>query len=141
MAESRRLPSRVFEGEWVDEGYDLIGIGDRNGWRAMAGWGEDGWDLGNWPYVVVLFRDRSVSETEVAFERATYVEGDITIDTYDSREERERATDETAVFYWRTDPERHGLAAEFAAIAAGGAVPDRLRGPYRRRDQIDGAKP
>lgn len=86
---------RAFEGERVDDGYDFIGAGASNGWHAVAGWGRDGWDLGSWPYVVVLFRGD--------LERAIYVEGDITVETFATREDRETATDETALFYWRAD--------------------------------------
>lgn len=92
---------RDFEGRWIDEGYEFIGVGAETGWRAMAGWGVDGWDLGDWPYVIVLFRELGPR----TFQRVIYVEGDITIETYDTAEERETATDDTAMFYWRAQGE------------------------------------
>lgn len=117
---------REFEGcDWVDDGWEFMGVGQENGWHAVSGWGADGWDLGDWPYVVVLFRDvrRRVIATGVglnaqsyelvstapAFERAIYCEGDITIEVFETVAARERATDETAFFYWRgLDRRRRG---------------------------------
>lgn len=118
--------TREFEGRWIDEGYEFIGAGHDNGWNAVAGWGRDGWDLGSWPYVVVLFRD-----LPGAFQRAIYVEGDITVETYVTAEDRETATDETALFYWK---------------AAGADWLDRgddLKGPFSwaRLDGPQGSQP
>lgn len=113
--------SRVIDGAHVDDGYEFIAAGQAAGWRSVAAWGEQGWDLGDWPYVVVLFR-----ELRGTFQRAIYIEGDITIATYASSVDREKATDETAFFYWR--------AAGDAWIIdhTPGQEPAQLRGPYHR---------
>lgn len=93
---------RQFGGQWCDDGYEFMGAGVRIGWTPMSGWGLDGWDLGDWPYVVVLFRDYVVAPSGVTlYQRAIYVEGDITIETFRTAESRQEATDETALFYWK----------------------------------------
>lgn len=130
---------RVYEGSaWIDDGYEFMGVGESSGWRTISGWGRDGWDLGDWPYVVYQFRDRTV-DGKTLYERSCYVEGDITIETFEKPEDRERATDESALFYWRGDPDRHGLREELAAIGADEmrqnevaweSIPEHLRGPY-----------
>lgn len=112
--------SRLFEGKWVEDGYDFIGAGQSNGWHLLAGWGADGWDLGSWPLVVYLFRDSD------GYERASYCEGDITIETFASREDRERSTDEAAFWYWRHEDE------EWIRGIPEGEEPDRLRGQFSR---------
>lgn len=111
--------SRGFEGSYCDDGYEFIEVGTGAGWRAVAGWGRDGWDLGDWPYVVYLFRGD--------VERASYCEGDIVIETYASAEDRERATDTTALFYWQA----HG--EDWAEGVTPGDQPAHLRGPYSSR--------
>ncbi len=89
--------SRVFAGRYIDDGYDFIGVGETEGWHAVSAWGLDGWDLLDWPYYVVLFR----SDTE----RAIYCEGDIDLETFASREAREEATNELALWYWTSQGE------------------------------------
>lgn len=120
---------REFAGSgWIDDGYEFMGAGEAEGWRPIAGWGQDGWDLGDWPYVVVLFREAAADR----FQRAIYVEGDITIETYATLEERTAATDETAAFYLRNEATDVGLP-ELEGWQEGQPVPERLRGPYRSR--------
>lgn len=119
---------REFEGvDWIDDGYEFMAAGTAAGWSAVAAWGKDGWDLGSWPYVVVLFRDRIVKPSTLdndpavkAYERATYLEGDVTVETFATADDREKATDETALFYWKAD------GADWLDRG------DDLRGPYSR---------
>ncbi len=86
---------RVIGGSYCDDGYGFIEAANADGWRAISAWGRDGWDLGDWPYVVYVFRGDT--------ERAWYCEGDITIETFASAEDREQATNEAALFYWREE--------------------------------------
>jgi hypothetical protein len=37
-------------------GYDWMGQ-LANAWHVVSAWGQDGWNLGNWPYVVVAHYD------------------------------------------------------------------------------------
>lgn len=41
-----------------DDGYSDMEVASGEGWHAVSGWGRDGWDLGDWPYVVVSVRNR-----------------------------------------------------------------------------------
>lgn len=113
---------REFEGHWIDDGYELIGVGAENGWQAIGGWGSDGWDLGDWPYVIVLFRDR-----EGIYERAVYLEGDIEITQWEDEAGRQASTDELAAFYWRA-----GGDGPPDLTPEGEPLPPRLRGPYTK---------
>lgn len=126
--------SRLFEGRYIDEGYEFVGAGEAKGWRAVSSWGRDGWDLGDWPYVVYLFRER-----EGAYERACYSEGTITIETYATAEERERATDETAAFYWRRSDIAE-LRKILDPIPEGDELPERVRGPFSWKRLDDAAE-
>ena len=48
------MPTRT---RWPgDEGYERMEFAPRLGWTAISSWGLNGWDLGNWPYVVVYHR-------------------------------------------------------------------------------------
>ena len=61
-------------------------------------WGSDGWDLGNWPYVIVVHYDG-----DEIYGVATYVEGDITVREFPDRAQRDKETDQIALFYWQRD--------------------------------------
>ena len=105
---------------WAYDGYTWMHevAEHRPEWRPIPGWGRDGWDLGDWPYVIVLHRD------EDTFGVLTFVEGDITIKNFATKEERDSETDSIAFFYWRHRSESwvEGIEPE--------AIPAHLRGPY-----------
>jgi len=133
---------REFEGKYIEEGYDFISVGEENGWRAVASWGLDGWDLAEWPYNVYLFREvypilfREVYPPIFAVypsaQRANYCEGDITIETYSTVEAREEATNETAMYYWLSKNEAWVAGVERAEgrTTAAAEVPERFKGPF-----------
>jgi hypothetical protein len=109
------MPTRT---RWPgDEGYDRMEFARRLGWDAIANWGLNGWDLGSWPYVVVYHR----GETELAVD----VEGDIDIEEFATREERDRRTDEIAFFYWKNNEEEW-----VNGIDSHEQMPPNLRGPF-----------
>lgn len=97
------------------------------GWKAVYSWGTEGWELGEPPYQVVAHFDHIL---DVTYGLARYVEGDVFVTAYGSREARDAATDELAlgVWLWAGNGPRKGLPAE-GTLAAG--IPDRFRGPYR----------
>ncbi len=74
-------------------------------------------DLGDWPYVVVYHR----GEIELALD----VEGDIDIEKFPTREERDRSTDEIAFVYWK-----HRGEEWVEAIDSHEQMPPTLRGPF-----------
>ncbi len=84
------LPDNV----WYS-GYDWIGA-LRSGWDAVSSWGRSGWDLGCWPLVIVAHYDRPG-----CYGLCLYVEGDLDISAYPTREARDQATDRLAAYYWR----------------------------------------
>lgn len=141
---------------WVDDGYEWMEQAAAEGWRAVSAWGRDGWDFGDWPYVVYLFRERVVDDLQadeiaagqphpsrvtqgggvtgigsrVLYERASYCEGDCEILTYASEQDRSDDADESALFYWVGNGESwaEGLTRETTADE----MPEHLRGPYTR---------
>ncbi len=73
------------------------------GWVPVASWGRDGWDLGSWPYAVIVeYRDAERGIYAVG----TYVEGDITVQRFETASEQYEAIDTIAEFYWRANPTR-----------------------------------
>ena len=56
-----------------DDGYERIEVARRWKWEAIPSWGRDGWDLGDWPLVVIFHRDSADG-----FELAENCEGDVT---------------------------------------------------------------
>jgi hypothetical protein len=102
-----------------DEGYDRMSFARSHRWEPIPAWGQDGWDLGSWPYVIVYHR----GECELALD----VEGDIDIQTFPSRQERDRRTDQIAFFYWKQAEE-----SWVGGIASHEQMPEHLRGPFTR---------
>jgi hypothetical protein len=120
-----------------DNGYGDIEVNAEEGWNALSSWGLDGWDLGEWPFVVL-----SVRTQEEGYELLSVVEGDHTLYCFDSQEERAAAID--FLFVW------YGLSRNYAGWIAAGipawdgktsparallnrgelAVPAQLRGPF-----------
>jgi hypothetical protein len=100
-----------------DEGYERTSYARSTGWQPVSSWGRDGWDLGNWPYVIVYHR----GETELAQD----IEGDITIETLTTAEERDRKTDELAFLYWKNANEEW-----VQGIDSHEQMPDHLRGAF-----------
>jgi hypothetical protein len=105
-----------------DGGYDVMEPARRQVWEAIPSWGRDGWDLGSWPLVIVFHRD-----TSACFELAEYVEGDVTVYRYPSRELRDAATDRLAFFHWEHEGEEW-----VGGIESADDMPSRLRGPFTR---------
>ena len=110
-----------FEVAAVLGGYDFIEYAIKHGWRPIPSWGSEGWDLGEWPYVAVLHRNEAGR-----FSLAYYVESDLELKHFASREERDAYTDELAAFHWRHSGE------EWVSEYPGGPLPEHLRGPYSR---------
>jgi hypothetical protein len=100
-----------------DDGYDRMGFARASGWEPLSSWGLDGWDLGSWPLVVVYHR----GDKELAID----VEGDVTVETFLGREERDHRTDETAFFYWKGHDEDW-----VEGIDTHEEMPGRLRGRF-----------
>lgn len=63
------------------DGYDWISRCDDAGWQVPASWGRDGWDVGEWPYQVIAYRD------EYPFAAMERVEGDLFMWRFDTADE------------------------------------------------------
>lgn len=100
-----------------DDGYERMDAARAEGWTPIPSWGRDGWDLGSWPYVIVYHG----GETSLAID----VEGDIRIETFATRAERDEKTDRIALMHWKTleEPWVQGISS-FAQM------PAELRGPF-----------
>ncbi|WP_235509734.1 hypothetical protein [Arthrobacter sp. Soil761] len=57
-------------------GYDWMDLIAEHGWTVIPSWGSEGWDLGNWPYVMVAVI-RTADSIGNLFGIATYCEGDV----------------------------------------------------------------
>jgi hypothetical protein len=103
-----------------DDGYDYMRIMQPLRWCVVSSWGLEGWNLGDWPLVVILHR-----RTTCGFELAYKVEGDITVYRYPTRDLRDAATDCLALWHWIHDGKDWVDGVESID-----AAPDRLRGPF-----------
>ena len=102
------------------DGYDTMDAATARGWTAVASWGQDGWDLGTWPYVILFTRTKAGR-----WELAHYVEGDITTYAFPDQATRDTAIDGTAFWYWKAH-ERSWVADYQRAEQ----LPPRFRGPF-----------
>jgi hypothetical protein len=66
------------------DGYEFMTAARQEGWRTLPSWGNDGWDLGEWPYVVLMVRQREGGHFEVV----EHVEGDLTFYEFPTQEVR-----------------------------------------------------
>ena len=125
LTDEYRAPAERFAAGQVErarggDGYDVMVAAATEQWAAIPAWGRDGWDLGDWPYVIVYAR-----RTPEAFELVYYVEGDVTAYAYETAEDRAAAIDELAFFHWRNQGE-----SWVAGIESHEQMPDHLRGPF-----------
>jgi len=102
--------------DWIDALTD--------GWHVVPAWGRDGWDLGAWPLVIVAHHDRHQLHAV-----ATYIEGDLEVQAFASRADRDTATDHIAAYYWRANNNGPADLPDSDADLA-----DHHRGPYRRHE-------
>lgn len=80
--------------DWMEE------IDEKTGWHPVANWGSDGWDLGQWPYVIIVTAHVNY-EGRLFWGLGTYCEGDVTTRWYKDRVERWEAIAREAFFYWK----------------------------------------
>ena len=77
-----------------DDGYGDMEAEERRGWHAIPSWGRDGWDLGEWPYVILYMRVRADKH-----ELLSICEGDRTWYQFDSRDDCYAAMDYLFLWY------------------------------------------
>lgn len=118
-----------------DDGYDDMALNEGQGWTSMAAWGADGWDLGDWPYVVI-----STRQHDGKHQLLSVCEGDHTYYQFDSEADLHAALDYLFLWYMAgKDPERYppSIGWENRERLDRGeiTVDERFRGPYRPREE------
>lgn len=93
----RRLPALPVL--W-DDGYSWMD--QLTEWAVVPNWGLDGWDLGEWPYVIVA---TCSVRPHGPYGVVTYCESDLEVQAFATHEERIAAIDRIAEFYWRLKDE------------------------------------
>jgi hypothetical protein len=146
-----------------DDGYSDMAAEERRGWRVIASWGSDGWDLGHWPYVMFYVRTGGWVEAgqmrgpvgdgvaqgppppgevvvlEAVYELLEIVEGDRTLWRFAAEEDRAAALDYLFLWYAAHEERRWSPVrlADREALEAGTlAVDEKFRGPYRDRQGV-----
>lgn len=117
------------------DGYDDMDVNGRKGWHSIAGWGRDGWDLADWPYVVI---SHGTLEHDVPgkYRLLSVCEGDHTVYAFDTPEDRDAATDYLFIWYGvgrsYDDWVAEGLTYDKREALDAGAlgIPVRFRGPF-----------
>ncbi len=103
------------------DGYDDMEFAGKLGFRAIDGWGKDGYTLGSWPLIIIFFRER-----EGKFEVVEYVEGDVNMWSCPTEEIREEITNELAFFHWKF--KGCEWVKDYDSVEQ---LPEELKGPYR----------
>ncbi|MEA5456926.1 hypothetical protein SPF06_19560 [Sinomonas sp. JGH33] len=61
----------------MNGGYDWMEEVTKRGWDTPGMWGAEGWDLGQWPYIIVATRTLDTDDSGPLYACATYTEGDV----------------------------------------------------------------
>ena len=88
------------------DGYDWKEEIETEGWAVIPNWGIDGWDLGQWPYVMVA-GTRTADENGPLWGMATYCEGDVATTWYRDQKAHWAAVTAEAHFSW-VNGQAHG---------------------------------
>lgn len=117
------------------DGWDDMEANGAKGWRSVSAWGRDGWDLADWPYVVISHGTLK-ADGPGKYRLLSVCEGDHTVYTFDTPADRDAATDYLFIWYGvgRSYDEwvAEGLTDDKRAALDAGAlrVPVRFRGPF-----------
>lgn len=87
----------------MNTGYDWMEEIEEEGWAVIPSWGVDGWDLGEWPYVMVA-GIRTNDDKGPIWGMATYCEGDVKTTWYRTQAAHWAAISEQAHFHWMNRP-------------------------------------
>ena len=108
----------------IGDGYDFAA---KRG--IISSWGAHGWDLGEWPYVVIGSGHNANGE----WWNVTRVEGDLTFRYFETQQELHADIDGIARYYWDRDPKRYGDGLQ--RVLADNS--DHARGPYASNRCVD----
>jgi hypothetical protein len=100
----------------LGDGYDQMEFLAKFRWHSIPAWGRDGWDLGEWPYVIVYIRNNK----DGVHQMKVVTEGDEDQYNFPDEATRTEAIDAWALWWWE-----HKQPSWFATV-------DRrlLKGPY-----------
>lgn len=84
----------------MNDGYDWMDQINEHGWYAVSSWGEDGWDLGQWPYAVIAATS-TFDRGGALYGVAVYVEGDVSCTFYRKREAQRAEITRHAHYWWK----------------------------------------
>jgi hypothetical protein len=120
-----------------DDGYGDMAAESKRGWQPVSGWGADGWDLGDWPYVVIYVRparNRFAPDKSTTFGLMQICEGDRTVYEFTSRADRDAAIDYQFLWYAAGQHWAPLTCEQRAELDAGSLTVDpKFRGPYSVR--------
>lgn len=91
------------------DGYDSMEALVNKGFHIYSSWGKDGWDAGDWPYVQIGLRAPGLARhngemcSTSVYETVYYVEGDISIKEFPSREEAIAHLDTLVHWHWNNN--------------------------------------
>lgn len=108
----------------MNGGYDWMDEVTYLGWATPGLWGAEGWDLGQWPYVIVATRTHETEDGPL-YGFATYVEGDVQTRWYRQQPRCWEAISAEAFGWWQLNG--HG-PTPLPETAAG--LPEDLRRPF-----------
>lgn len=110
------------------DGYDFIAASEEGHmWYSHSAWGLDGWDLGDWPYVIIQTAQEGTGE-DASFLVRSRCEGDIDVWRFRTQEEAHAKVDHLAWWYWLRSPDRY--SDENMTREVMGADINRFRGPF-----------
>jgi hypothetical protein len=81
------------------DGYDWMEAAKGTNWHTVPGWGKDGWDAGQWPYVILTLA-KGQDEAGPFYGMTTYCEGDLSATFYRSQMEQWKAITEWCRWNW-----------------------------------------
>lgn len=119
------VPAAVVLGDYpVNDGYGWMDLIREHGWAAIPNWGADGWNLGQWPFVIVA-ATRTADGAGKLFGVASYRDGDVTCTYYRTEARQWDEITKHAHYWWK-----HGQAHAPADLPEDAAqLPGRYRQP------------
>lgn len=91
------------------DGYDWMDAASETGWHTLSNWGKDGWDAGQWPYVMVSLA-KTADEHGNLYGMTTYCEGDMVTTFYRSQSEQWKAITAWCHWHWKHSGEQWAAA-------------------------------
>lgn len=109
----------------LNDGYDWQDEVTRRGWATPGVWGSEGWNLGQWPYIIVATRTAE-TDTGMLHACAVYVEGDVDTRWFRQQERCWDAISTIAFDCWK----RHEARGPRCLPEHADDMPDALRRPF-----------